>query len=80
MRCFIPGCILFALSLVACSGTGQDELFCAAGDSQACYCTDGTVGMQVCLADGAGWDCCRCEDSCGTGDDDDSSDPLGVDQ
>jgi hypothetical protein len=79
MRFWLPCCITLALSLLACGGIEGDEIVCAAGDTQACHCTDGTEGIQACLADGMGWDCCQCDDSCGTGDDDDSSDPLGVD-
>ncbi len=79
MRLSLLGCTLLLLSVAACAGVEEDAIHCGPGDTQACFCTDGTEGIQGCLADGGGWDCCQCDDSCGTGDDDDSSDPLGVD-
>ena len=80
MRILLTCCTLFLLCLTACADGDGDPVYCGPGDSQACWCTDGTEGIQACLGDGSGWGCCLCDDStCVPGDDDDSSDPLGVD-
>lgn len=79
MRTLSTCCTLFLLCLTACAEGADGDVHCGPGDTQSCWCTDGTEGVQVCLVDGGGWDCCQCDDSCGAGDDDDSSDPLGVD-
>ena len=77
MRCWSP-IVLALLFLHGCPAGETEGAVCPPGDTQTCYCTDGTEGLQDCHLDGSGWDCCQCDDSCGTADDDDSSDPLGV--
>lgn len=49
---------LVAGALVSCSSDPAPSAPCVVGVSQACTCTDGRVGAQVC--NGAGFDACVC--------------------
>jgi len=52
--------LLLIVCFFWCVGCEQEANFCEPGATQACYGTDGTVGVQTCLPDGSGWDSCNC--------------------
>ena len=51
-----------ALVVVMCisSGCPQGNVVCKDGETQECFCPDGTQKVQSCLADGSGWEVCVC--------------------
>lgn len=54
--------------LCACNDSGTEAVHCLAGETQECHCPDGAMGVQECLPDNSGWNCCVCPSPC---DDDD---------
>lgn len=57
------GAVLF---VPACGGTGETGGGrCTPNQQVACACPGDKEGVQVCLADGSGFDLCQCEDGAG---------------
>jgi hypothetical protein len=58
----IFGLITLIAVLSLGSGCPRVEIVCETGDTQECFCPDGTTGNQSCRADGIGWGVCECID------------------
>lgn len=53
--------LLLFLSYILCFSACQlYPSACNPGDTQTCYCTDGSEMEQVCKANGSGWEKCEC--------------------
>lgn len=50
---------LIAVLLVG-SSCDKNEFVCEVGETQQCFCPDGTTGDQSCRADRCGWESCNC--------------------
>jgi len=46
--------------IVGNNGTILHSVYCKEGQTQPCYCPDGTVKEQTCKPDGRGWEPCDC--------------------
>ena len=55
--------LAFAMTAVSCSEDAEPSPVCEGGRQVACACHDGFQGVQVCRADGSGWDNCDCADA-----------------
>ncbi len=54
---------VLTLACLFCFGSCETKTsVCNPGNTQACYCSDGTDKEQVCKADGSGWGDCDCID------------------
>jgi len=53
---------LLAAPLLCCVSCQPNTatVYCQSGETQACYCPDGTEKEQVCMEDGSGWAPCDC--------------------
>ena len=49
--------LIFLICFIPTGGFTQE---CLVGETQECFCSDGTLGIQSCKADGSGWDPCGC--------------------
>jgi hypothetical protein len=56
-NCFLI--LIFGICFIPRAGFGQE---CVVGETQACFCPDGTTSMQSCRADTSGWEDCDCTD------------------
>lgn len=62
---------VFAVAFTDCGGDTQINASrgraCAPGQTEPCTCNDGSMGAQICLDDGSGFDVCECETIGGSG-------------
>lgn len=46
--------------IVGNNGTILRSVYCQEGETQPCYCPDGSIKQQTCKSDGRGWEACNC--------------------
>jgi len=63
------GTLQLALFLATCNSSGTEAVHCLVGETQECFCPDGAMGIQECLPDNSGWNCCVCPSPCDDDDD-----------
>ena len=53
--CFVI--LMFGICFISRTGFSQE---CVVGETQECFCSDGSLNIQSCRSDGSGWEDCDC--------------------